>query len=147
MRRVRNHDIAAELVHDTFLAAFGAYDSYDPTLGTRPAWLHGIAHNVLLAWQRNHRRHLTAGLSPEAGLPTPVEHEHEHCCDEANAAIAVALDTAMAALDPQQRRAIWLHHVDERSYRDIAIELGVNPALARQYTSRGLAHLRVLLEP
>ena len=57
VRRV-SPSVAEELTAETFAAAFASLDHHDPALGSHPAWLMGIALNVLRHHYRSERRRL-----------------------------------------------------------------------------------------
>ena len=58
-RRV-SPSVAEELTSETFAAAFASLDHHDPYRGTQPAWLMGIALNLLRHHYRSERRRLGA---------------------------------------------------------------------------------------
>ena len=58
-----------------------------------------------------------------------------------------ALFTALQALPPQQRAAVVLRHWLGLSVAETAAELGINEGTVKSHTSRGLAALRLTLEP
>jgi RNA polymerase sigma-70 factor (ECF subfamily) len=57
-----------------------------------------------------------------------------------------ALAEAMSALPEEQREAVKLRVVDERSYGEVAAELGCTEPTARMRVSRGLRRIAGVLE-
>lgn len=58
-----------------------------------------------------------------------------------------ALFDALQALPPQQRAAVVLRHWLGLSVAETAAELGINEGTVKSHTSRGLAALRLTMEP
>lgn len=56
-----------------------------------------------------------------------------------------ALRSAMAALSPRQRAAVYLRYAEDLSEREVADLLGCSVGAVKQHTSRGLAALRGLV--
>ena len=48
-RADENHEVAEDIVHDTFLEAVKSLKNFSPGKGTLQAWLRGIARNLLSA--------------------------------------------------------------------------------------------------
>jgi RNA polymerase sigma-70 factor (ECF subfamily) len=57
-----------------------------------------------------------------------------------------ALEEAMSVLPEEQREAVRLRVVDERSYGEVAAELGCTEPTARMRVSRGLRRIAGVLE-
>jgi RNA polymerase sigma-70 factor (sigma-E family) len=57
------------------------------------------------------------------------------------------LFAALQALPPQQRATVVLRHWLGLSVAETAVELGINEGTVKSHTSRGLAALRLSLEP
>ena len=75
-------------------------------------------------------------------MPTLTESEHERIESLAGlSALGSQLAEALVALPPEQRRAVELRILDDRSYADIAVELEVSEQTARARVSRGLRAL------
>jgi RNA polymerase sigma-70 factor (ECF subfamily) len=105
------------------------------------AWLFAIARHKLSEAVRSSR------IQDEARRTLamqPIDLDDE--------AIAVIETTASAptvelleTLAPDQREAIESHHLEERSYAEIAAELRCSESVVRKRVSRGLAAMRAQL--
>ncbi|CAL9392236.1 RNA polymerase sigma factor [Streptomyces sp. Tu 3180] len=142
---------ADDLGQDTFLRAYTALQGYAAARRRelRPrAWLMTIASNV---W-RNHvrtrtRRPVTAGPPVEETLDawpdrTPGPEERAATAED-----RARLVTALSALPERHRIPVVLHHVIGMSYAEVAEVQGCAVGTAKAQVSRGLGHLRRLLEP
>lgn len=99
------------------------------------AWVRTVAvHQVCGGWRHAAvvRRYGAKVPGPQA----PVEVGPDH----------VALVTALAQLDVDQRIVVVLHHLADRSIADIAVELGVSAGTVKSRLSRGRSRLAELLD-
>ncbi len=97
------------------------------------AWVRRVAWNLAASrWQRNRiaRRHLLAGREQSMPPPSPDR---------------VALDTALARLPANQRRAIILFYLADMSVADIAAQEGSPEGTVRSLLHRGRAALAIHL--
>jgi RNA polymerase sigma-70 factor (ECF subfamily) len=118
-RRTASADTAAELTAETFAQALRSLRSFRGRHpGSGAAWLMGIAHNLLRGWYRERR--VATEARRRAGVPV-----HEY-----------------AWLPEDQRRAVALRVLHERSYDEVAVALGCTAATARQRVFRGLRTMR-----
>ncbi|MFL6111030.1 MAG: sigma-70 family RNA polymerase sigma factor [Catenulispora sp.] len=150
------HD-AEDLVQETMLRAWRAYDRYDDQRASIRTWLYRIATNVCLtALENRGRRPLPSGLVAAGQDPNgPLEHGGEVtwlqpfpvgrlALDEGDPVHALldkgrlrlALVAAMQVLPARQRAALIMRDVLDLSVPDVAAALettvaGVNSALQR----------------
>ncbi len=84
------------------------------------------------------------------GIQVPVIHEDDVTAIEELAGLAelkAALGGELRRLSREQRDALQLRVVEDRSYDDVARTLGISEQAARARVSRGLRALAQALEP
>ena len=115
---LRDAGQADDAVQDAFVSAYRDRARFR---GDAPAqaWLLRIVVNAALSTTRRPRPRLVAIDSVEDLLPTPVD-------DVSRAADHLALDGAMASLDPRSRAAVALRYYVDLDYAEIAKALGTN---------------------
>ena len=139
--RVASAELAADLMCETFAAALIAVHEPDRELPREPvAWLVAIARNELLdAWRRGR---VAEGARRRLELePVVLGDEDLIAVDEA-AADADLLAQLAGELPPDQLHALSARLFEERSYPEIARELGCSQSVVRKRVSRGLTTLR-----
>jgi RNA polymerase sigma factor (sigma-70 family) len=103
------------------------------------AWLYGIARNLLLHYHRDGRTAIRAiarlGLERPGFTDAELERLEDSIADER---LSAAVTAGLVGLPPAQRSAVVLRVVDERTYQEIAAELGISEQSARTRVSRGL---------
>lgn len=147
-RRVLDAETAVDLCAETFAQAFRGRSGFrgSSELEAR-AWLLTIA-------RRQIARYLKKGVldrrAREAlGIQTPqlLEGEAEEIEHRMGLApLRTALAEELERLGGDQREALRLRVVEERSYPEVASSLGVSEATARARVSRGLRALAASLE-
>lgn len=122
LKRLRDPDLAEDVVHDTFLRAFVNLPKFE--IGKRMwPWLVTIAERRCLDMYRRKRRSTPVEDVGEAETSTRTWRERRH---DATLASVIAsedreyLERALARLPSRQRRALLLHAVDGWKYSDIA---------------------------
>lgn len=143
-RRTRDSDVALDLVGATFLAAF-AKRRQCRALGRaqRAAWLYRIAANELADHFRRGagERRAMSRLAGELRALTASEVAIvERLADSSE--IEERVSAAFEGLSEEQRDALRLHVIDERSYEETSALLGVSEPAAPARVSRGLRALR-----
>jgi len=130
------HD-AEDLVQETFLRAYRAFDDYTPGTNIR-AWLHTILYRVRTdAFRRAGRSPRTVELQGDGpALPPP---------QDALASGGEDLSRALDTLPEVFRTAVVLRDVQELSYEEIAGVLGVPLGTVMSRIHRGRALLRAAL--
>ena len=150
VRRV-SLSVAEELTAETFAAAFASLDHHDPALGSHPAWLMGIALNVLRHHYRSERRRLGAvgRLSGHAARPSDDESGLD---EDAVLGRIVASDDwrgvveELDGLPPVDRDTLLLYAVGGLSYAEIASLLDVPVGTVRSRINRARSRLDLALE-
>jgi RNA polymerase sigma factor (sigma-70 family) len=143
-RRVREPDAAVDLMAETFAQA------YRDRLGFRGegdeeavAWIFGIARHCAASYKRRGELEQRAlrRLGVQRRELTDLEYERvERLASLSD--IDVQVRVALAALAEEQRDALRLRVFEERSYPEMARELGVTEQTARARVSRALRALR-----
>jgi RNA polymerase sigma-70 factor (ECF subfamily) len=148
-RRTLDPELALDLTAETFAQAFRGRRSFRGT--TEPeerAFLFTIARRQIA---RYHRRGTVERRALEAlGATVPTAHEDDlRAIEEAAGldALRATLGDELARLSDDQRAALQLRVVEERSYPEVADALGVSEQTARARVSRGLRALARALEP
>jgi RNA polymerase sigma factor (sigma-70 family) len=144
MHWCRDPELAADLMAETFAAAFESVGRYRPELGEATAWLFGIGRHVLLRSVRRGR--VENETRRRLGMSVLVLDDDAL---ERVEAIASRDGSAVAALDGLSavlRDAVAGRVIEEREYRDLAQGLQCSESVVRQRVCRGLARLRDRLE-
>ncbi|HEY0516852.1 MAG TPA: RNA polymerase sigma factor [Solirubrobacteraceae bacterium] len=148
-RRTLDAEVALELTAETFAQAFLAFWQLRGQADEqRQAWLYTIARRQLSRYQRRGRVERRA--LRRLGMQTPAAHEDDLALIEERAGVAelrALLSGELSRLSTQQRRALELRIVQERSYAEVACALGISELAARARVSRGLRALAQALEP
>jgi RNA polymerase sigma-70 factor (ECF subfamily) len=138
MRRTGDPEAAADLTAETFAAAIVARGRFRADGAPAGAWLFSIAHRKLVDYQRR-------GSADERARRR-LGMERRPIGAEDAALIRLLGDDVtvreLAQLPQDQRTAVEARVLEERSYSDIAQELGTSETVVRMRVSRGLASLR-----
>jgi RNA polymerase sigma-70 factor (ECF subfamily) len=125
-----------DLVQNTFLQIHRSRQSYLPGEPVRP-WVYAIARHVGLMARRSSGRRGRNEVQPVDELPEiPV------LTRVAGALDRIGLGRALAALPEPGREAVWLHHVEGFSFREIAAVQGISETAAKVRAHRALGVLR-----
>jgi RNA polymerase sigma factor (sigma-70 family) len=136
----------ADLVADTFLAAFRAAGRYRAQAATATPWLLGIAtrltsnqHRALARWRRGNQR--VAGERPRF---TGEEYEAVETAIDA-ARQAPHVQAALRAMPVGERKVLELVAYGQLRPSEAAVALGISPNAARLRLARARRRLRELL--
>ncbi|MHB8531596.1 MAG: RNA polymerase sigma factor [Solirubrobacteraceae bacterium] len=148
-RRTLDAEAALDLVAETFAQAYlGFWRLRGDADEQRQAWLYTIARRQLSRYQRRGRVERRA--LQRLGIQAPLAHEDDLALIEERAGVAQlrkVLSCELSRLGADQRRALELRIVQERSYAEVASALGISELAARARVSRGLRALAAALEP
>jgi RNA polymerase sigma-70 factor (ECF subfamily) len=144
-RFTRDEDRARDLVQDTMVRAYRAFDSFTPGTNGR-AWLLSIVYSVFInGYHHQRRRPVTVSMEAlEARFA-----ERLLAAPEAGPDTTVSDEDVLAALDqlPEEFRAtVLLVDVDELSYEDAAKALDCAVGTVRSRLHRARRLLAVALE-
>ena len=143
LRLTRNRAEADDVVQETYLRAFRAFDRFDPGSNCR-AWLFTILRNVFLSRQRGRDREVSdpdgafaseAGETPAFGFP-PTNPEEEFF----QTVLHGDVDRALRALPVVYREALILSDLEGLTYREVSEVLGcpVGTVMSRLSRARHL---------
>jgi RNA polymerase sigma-70 factor (ECF subfamily) len=150
----RNHSDAEDLVQETMVKAYTAFDSFQPGTGLK-AWLFRIMTNSYINGYRKKRRqpvHYSTEEIAHRQLPAAYENSASRYLRSAE---EQALDllpdgnvsAAMRALAPQFREAVFYADVEGLRYKEIAAIMNTPTGTVMSRLQRGRRQLRQLLEP
>lgn len=124
---------AQDCVQEAFVRAWDHKNQLD-TANSPEAWVRTTAYRLAVSRWRRARR---AFRQPDRALElrSPAEPSPER----------VALETALARLPEDQRRAIVLYHLCDLSVAEVATEVGAPTGTVKARLSRGRATLARLL--
>lgn len=148
-RRVLDAETALDLVAETFAQAFKGRASFKGTTHEEArGWLLTIARRQIARYLE--KGALDRRLVERVGFSVPAMAPDEIAEVEQRAGLAqlrATLGAELAKLSEDQREALRLRVVEERSYDEVARSLGVTEATARARVSRGLRAMSAALEP
>lgn len=144
LRLARNAQDAEDLVQETFLKAYRAYDQFTPGTNLK-AWLFRILKNTFINEYRKRQaappesdfaaieESFEGQIAPEAGgqIKNPEEEALERAFDE-------NVQRALDALPPDYRMAVLLADIEGFSYKEVAeiLEIPVGTVMSRLYRGR-----------
>jgi RNA polymerase sigma-70 factor (ECF subfamily) len=138
-------DTADELTQEVFVWLIHHPDEFDPTRGSLPAFLGGVARKFLRRQQRTQSRWFpledALQLLQTMSLPQSSSQPMESALDEAQVREAIAL------LPVRYREAIVLCDLQENNYEETARILGCSVGTIRSRLHRGRGLLARKLNP
>jgi RNA polymerase sigma-70 factor (ECF subfamily) len=153
-KRLNDEERVEDLTQDTFLRIHRARGSYDPSRKFS-TWIHTIANNLLKNEFRNRsrRRETTfSELRPEtsaSGAPArPVEFATGGADPEREAyrsELRTAIDAAIERMDEHHRIPFVMREVEDRTYEEIAEEIGIPVGTVKSRLNRARNSFRMLL--
>jgi RNA polymerase sigma-70 factor (ECF subfamily) len=142
MRITRQPALAADAVHDTFIALWQHAASFDPGRGSAEAWLTSIARYRALDIARRRTREVTGLELPEEADPEP-----DALAKLSGSAEAAALRQCLEGLEPDRRAMVVAAFVDGLSHTELAQKLATPLGTVKSTIRRALAALKRCLEP
>jgi RNA polymerase sigma-70 factor (ECF subfamily) len=148
-RRTWDGETALELTAETFAVALRSWRKLRAlTAEQQRAWLFTVARRQLGRYLR--RATVERKAVQRLGMQIPTVDHDDLLLIERRAGLPElrrALERELARLSPTQRDALHLRVIEERSYEEIAFQLGISQQTVRARVSRGLRALAHALEP
>jgi RNA polymerase sigma-70 factor (ECF subfamily) len=148
VRRTFDVPLAADMAAETFAVALRQWEQLSGrSEEEQRAWLFTVARRQLSRYLR--RLRVERRAIERLGIEVPVLLEDDVAKIESLAEISelrAAIGHELARLSVEQRDALKLRIVEERSYEEVARVLGVSEQTARARVSRGLRALAAALE-
>ena len=142
-RLTRNRHDADDLVQETFVRAVPRLDRLDPETVDIGAYLFTTLRNLFLkSVERGRRAEPTADV-PEPDAPAPIEDDPVRSTMLRRQQEEVRV--ANARLAPRQRLVLALRELDDRSYAEIGMIVGLKENAVAQLISRARESLRTEL--
>lgn len=144
LRGLGDVGMAQDAVQETFLRAWRARERYDPQVAALRTWLFGIARNVVVDLHRNR------GARP--WLRSLADHETlaETSAPGPDAWEGLVrrwpVEEALRRLGDDHRMALEQTYLLDRSYEEVAAELGIPVSTLRSRVFYGLKAMRVVME-
>lgn len=138
---VSNRDLADDLVQDTLERALSRYVQFKAGSDLR-AWLFTIMHNLFVNQVRK-----VETRAAHVSLDDDDFHDGDLAvpANQINSLEVRDLDYALQRLPADQREVVLLVGLEEMSYADVAIALGVPIGTVMSRLSRGRERLRALM--
>ena len=148
-RYVKSPPDAEDILQETFIKAFKAIQKFDFNISSNfSAWIYQICVRCSFDYHRKRKKRrsdLTASLEEI--------HTEPQAPDSSPEKLAISNQTiqqvknAMDVLSPKQRIIFDLRHLQHKALREIAERLQISPSTVKKQLERGVAKLRLQLEP
>lgn len=134
--RLSDDAAAQDVVQETIVRAWRVGERFDPATASLRTWLYAICRNVI-------SDHITARQRAAQLAGVVAEHQEDHMSDQTMVVADVDLITrALGLISHDHRTAIVETYLRDRSYDEVAAELGVSVSTLRSRVFHGLRQLR-----
>ncbi|MBV9265870.1 MAG: sigma-70 family RNA polymerase sigma factor [Acidobacteriaceae bacterium] len=140
----RNDHDAQDVVQESYLRAFQAFDGFQRGRDARP-WMLKIVRNTCYTWLRANRPHEIVAVSDET-WQEPVAQNPGPEASLIRDTDSQIVRRALEDVQLEYREALVLRELEELSYREIAELLGVPLGTVMSRLSRGRRDLSRLLQ-
>jgi RNA polymerase sigma-70 factor (ECF subfamily) len=141
VRITHDADVAADLVHETWMRAVESLDRFEQRSATR-TWLTGILLNRHREWLRERRRD---GAAEDSNVDDLIDPTYSSPLD-ATRFDRLDLEAAIAALAPGFRSVLVLHDIEGFTHDEIGAMLGLAPGTSKSQLARARQRVRLMLE-
>jgi RNA polymerase sigma-70 factor (ECF subfamily) len=138
---VGKHDEAEDLAQDIFLKLFKSLDTFDRRANFQ-TWLISVSRNLCIDHYRSVRKEReTIDRDVDAGELSPASGDTGPYAALEHADRRALLRRALDALPPTLRSAVLLRDIQELSYQEIAVQLGLPEGTVKSRINRGRSEL------
>ncbi len=130
---------AEDVAQQVFVAAWKGRGSFNPTKGSLPGWLSGIAKFKAVD-------HLRAKGRRPQNAGHEVEESASQAVDVGRVADRVVLTQALGQLSEERRRVVALAFFEDFTHQEISEHLAMPLGTVKSHVRRGLESLRSALE-
>jgi RNA polymerase sigma factor (sigma-70 family) len=143
LRRLGDRGAAADVTQDVFVRAWRSRERFRPDAGSVPAWIFGIARNVIVdAYATNSRQTEVVAAAVDAADPAGLAPDPE--ID--TVADRVVLDAELELLGEPQQSILRLAFYEDLTHRQISSRLELPLGTVKSHIRRSLVQLRTRLE-
>lgn len=132
------HD-AEDATQEALLRAYRALATYDPTSSFR-TWLFAILVNRCRTSLLQKTRYLRRVITDDDAMTSAVSGD-----DAAATELRIEIERALAQLDPDQREAFLLKHVEQLGYEEMSVVTGAGVSALKMRVKRACERLQALL--
>ena len=152
LRMTRNPQDAEDLVQETYLKAFKAFDSYKPGTNMK-AWLYRIMTNTYInSYRKKQRQPLETSAEDVTDHQLYTTSSHDSTGLESAEVAALKglpnsrISEAFDELNEDYRLVVYMADVEEMAYREIAEALDIPLGTVMSRLHRGRKQLRAMLK-
>jgi RNA polymerase sigma-70 factor (ECF subfamily) len=145
LRALEDHQLAEEVVQDTFVRAWRSADQFDPVRGSLRTWLFAIARNVVIDAAGRRAARACARLD-DAGDNVLLGAESVEADPADRLLLSIQLEEALRRLSPEHREAVVQVHYLGRTCAEVAEGCGIPASTMRSRLYYGVCALRLVLE-
>ena len=131
LKRARNNQTAADLSQEVFIKLHKSKHLYNSSLPALP-WIFSMTNSVFLDFLKKRSEVLTG----DGQIETLADAQSEIVLS------SMEIEPLINQLPTQQREAVQMRYIDEKSFEAISIALETSPDNARKIVSRGIKSLK-----
>ena len=137
-RRIRAKEDAPDLAQEVYLRMLRISDQ-DAIRNPVP-YLYTVANNLVREHAVLDRRRASGVDIDEAAMHEQLETLPAFDWDVDEGRRVARLQVVLKQLSPKCQAAVALRFTDNLTYREVAVQLGVSPQMAKKYVAQGLGH-------
>jgi RNA polymerase sigma-70 factor (ECF subfamily) len=138
---VGKHDLAEDLAQDIFLKIFKSLDTFDRRANFQ-TWLISVSRNLCIDHYRSVRKEReTIDRDVDANELSPTSHDPGPIAALEQRDRVVLLRRALVELPKTLRTAVLMRDIQEMSYQEIAVTLGLPEGTVKSRINRGRTEL------
>jgi RNA polymerase sigma-70 factor, ECF subfamily len=131
-KMVKQQEVAEDLVQNAFIKAFLKIRTFDSTRKFS-SWIYRIVRNECITYMRRMYKYSFCSLDSCLELQDKEDIQNDYLRELDRDALLEAL----ARIKEKYRKVLFLYFIEEKSYKDIELELGINRGTVGTYIFRG----------